>query len=59
MKTILKTAVAGIRLLCEVAINWIDEKRSVENIVSGLEELKEHVHIYAAVSIFLAASNAS
>ena len=34
------TAVAGIRLLCEVAINWIDENRSVENIVSGLEELK-------------------
>ena len=43
------TAVAGIRLLCEVAINWIDENRSVENIVSGLEELKEHVHIYAGL----------
>ncbi len=32
-----------------MAINWIDENRSVENIVSGLEELKEHVHIYAGL----------
>lgn len=43
------TAVAGIRLLCEVAINWIGENRSVENIVSDLEELKERVHIYAGL----------
>ncbi len=43
------TAVAGIRLLCEVAMNWIGENRSVESIVSGLEELKEHVHIYAGL----------
>ena len=43
------TAAAGIRLLCEVAMNWIGENRSVESIVSGLEELKERVHIYAGL----------
>lgn len=43
------TAAAGIRLLCEVAINWIGENRCVEDIVSGLEELKERVHIYAGL----------
>ena len=35
------TAVAGIRLLCEVAINWIDEKRSVENREERMKEIKK------------------
>lgn len=43
------SATCGIRLLCEVALNWIDENKNVEEIVSKLENLKHKIHIYAGV----------
>lgn len=43
------SATCGIRLLCEVALNWIDENRDVQTIVSDLEELKGKIRIYAGV----------
>lgn len=43
------SATCGIRLLCEVALNWIAENRSAQSIVSDLEELKGKIRIYAGV----------
>ena len=43
------SATCGIRLLSEVALNWIDENKNVEEIVSKLENLKHKIHIYAGV----------
>lgn len=43
------SATCGIRLLTEVALNWIQENKDVNAIVSELENLKHKIHIYAGV----------
>ena len=43
------SATCGIRLLTEVALNWICENKEVEMIVSELESLKKKIRIYAGV----------
>lgn len=43
------SATCGIRLLTEVALNWIQENKEVNRIVSELEKLKSKIRIYAGV----------
>ncbi len=43
------SATCGIRILCEMAIKWIEEKVDVEDIVDRLERLKSRIRVYASM----------
>lgn len=43
------SATCGIRLLCEVALKWIEEGKETKEIVSDLENLKSRIRIFAGV----------
>ncbi len=43
------SATCGIRILCEMALKWIEEGVDVETIVDRIETLKSRIRIYASM----------